>query len=42
MIVAFVDFKKAFDSVRHDKLIDCLKNQGVRGKFLASLKSMYQ
>ena len=42
LYVAFVDFKKAFDSVRHDKLLQCLISQGVRGKFLASLKSMYE
>ena len=42
LYVAFVDFRKAFDSVRHDKLLECLKVQGVKGKFLCSLKSMYQ
>ena len=23
----------AFDSVRHDKLLDCIRNQGIKGKF---------
>ena len=41
LYVAFVDFKKAFDSVRHDKMLECLKNNGVKGKFFASLRSMY-
>ena len=28
-IVAFADFRKAFDSVRHDKLLDCIRIQGI-------------
>ena len=31
LYVAFVDFRKAFDSVRHDKLLDCIRNQGIKG-----------
>jgi hypothetical protein len=41
LYVAFVDFKKAFDSVRHDKLLECLNMQGVRGRFLIAIKAMY-
>ena len=29
VIVAFADFRKTFDSVRHDKLSDCIRIQGV-------------
>ena len=28
VIVVFADFRKAFDSVRHDKLSDCIRIQG--------------
>ena len=41
LYVAFVDFKKAFDSVRHDKLLEYIRKQGVKGKFFASLSAMY-
>jgi hypothetical protein len=41
LYVAFVDFKKAFDSVRHGKLFECLIKTGVKGKFLEALKAMY-
>ena len=40
LYVAFVDFKKAFDSVHHDKLLQAMQ-KGVQGKFFASIKSMY-
>eukprot|EP00745_Piridium_sociabile_P025181 TRINITY_DN39889_c0_g1_i10.p1 TRINITY_DN39889_c0_g1~~TRINITY_DN39889_c0_g1_i10.p1 ORF type:complete len:335 (-),score=31.35 TRINITY_DN39889_c0_g1_i10:148-1152(-) len=42
LYVAFVDFKKAFDSVRHDRLLECIRNEGVKGKFFASLSAMYE
>ncbi|WP_294046725.1 reverse transcriptase family protein, partial [Thiolapillus sp.] len=41
LYVAFVDFRKAFDSVRHDKLLQAVQQEGVKGKFFASIKSMY-
>ena len=41
LYVAFVDFKKAFDSVNHAKLLEVLQNEGIGGKFLRILNSMY-
>ena len=36
-----MDFRKAFDSVRHDKLFQAVQQEGVKGTFFASIKSMY-
>ena len=41
LYVAFVDFRKAFDSVRHDKLLGCIRNQGIKGNFFGALRAMY-
>ena len=41
LYVAFVDFKKDFDSVHHDKLLQAMQKEGVQGKFFAPIKSMY-
>ena len=41
LYVAFADFKKAFDSVHHDKLLQAMQKEGVQGKFFAPIKSMY-
>jgi len=41
LYVAFVDFKKAFDSVRHDVLLNAINTEGITGKFFISLMSMY-
>ena len=41
MYCLFIDFKAAFDSVHHELLWHVLKKQGVKGKFLLTLKSMY-
>ena len=41
MYVAFVDFRKAFDSVRHCKLLEILQREGVSGKFAGAIKAMY-
>ena len=37
LYVAFVDFRKAFDSVWHDKLLDCIRNQGIKRKLFSAL-----
>ena len=39
--VLYVDFKKAFDSVVHQNLFNCLKNIGVSSKMLKILLSIY-
>ena len=41
LYVAFVDFKKAFDIVHHDKLLQAMQKEGVQGNPFASIKSMY-
>lgn len=41
MYVAFVDFKKAFDSVNRSKLFLVLARKGVKGHLLKSIKSIY-
>ena len=33
-VVLFIDFTKAFDTIPHKKLVECLKNIGIRGNFL--------
>ena len=38
---AFIDFKKAYDSVDRELLWKCLESMGVHGRFLESLKEMY-
>lgn len=40
--VAFVDFKKAFDSVNRSKLYYALLHEGVKGKLLQSIQSVYK
>ena len=42
MMVAFIDFSKAYDKVDRDKLWGCLEQLGVNGKFLDFLQSLYQ
>ena len=37
----FMDFRKAFESVHHDKLLQAMQKKGVKGKFFFSIKSMY-
>ena len=41
LYVAFVDFKKAFDSVHNNKLLQAMQKEGIQGKCFASIKSMY-
>jgi hypothetical protein len=42
LYVAFIDFKKAFDSVSRGKLWGVLRKNGIDGKMLQALKSMYK
>jgi hypothetical protein len=41
LYVVFVDFKKAFDTVRRDLMLDRCKQLGVHGQFLAALMLLY-
>ena len=41
LYVAFVDFKKAFDSVHHGKLFETIQKEGIKGKFYGALRAMY-
>ena len=42
LYVAFIDFKKAYDTVNRDKLLDRLNQVGISGLFLKNIESMYQ
>ena len=42
LYVAFIDFRKAFDSVSHKKLLQVAFNEGIRGKFFCALQVMYE
>ena len=37
----FINFSKAFDSIRHDKLWDAMQRKGITGKLMEIYKSMY-
>lgn len=39
---AFVDFRKAYDSVDRGILWECLEQLGIRGRMLAAVKDMYK
>lgn len=41
LFVCFVDFKKAYDSVRRDLMLQCLADMGVHGEMLHTVASMY-
>ena len=41
LYVAFIDFRKAFDSVNRNLLWNVLRKQGVKGKLYKSLRSVY-
>jgi hypothetical protein len=41
LFACFVDFQKAYDSVRRDLLMRCLADIGLRGSILTSIVSMY-
>ena len=38
----YVDFKKAFDTINHNKLLGCLVRHGIKGKIVNVFKSMYK
>ena len=40
-LAAFIDFSKAYDRVCRKKLWECLKGDGVSGKFLVMLQALY-
>ena len=42
LYVAFIDFKKAYDRVNHDVLLQRLKTLGINGIFLRNIESMYK
>ena len=42
LFVAFVDFKKAYDTVDRDLLLRQLKHLGINGLFLKNIASMYE
>ena len=37
----FIDFSKAFDSIRHDKLWESMERKGISGNYLKIFKSLY-
>ena len=41
MYVAFVDFREAFDSVRHCELLEAIRIEGVSGNFAGAIRAMY-
>ena len=42
LYMMFVDYKKAFDSVKHEKIWESLSNQGVPGKLVRIIKNVYK
>ena len=42
LYAAVVDLKNVFDSVHHDKLLEVVYNEGVKGNIFRTLKSMYK
>ena len=42
MLVAFIDFSKAYDKVNRDKSWSCLQSVGVKGSFLRFLQELYE
>ena len=41
MYICFIDYAKAFDRVKHEKLIDCLKDIGLDGKDIRVITNLY-
>ena len=42
LFTCFFDFRKAFDCIPRNKLLDKIESAGIKGKFLSILKSMYK
>ena len=42
LYMAFVDFKKAFDSVLHTALWQIMKKMGVNGQIIRPIRKLYQ
>ena len=42
LYMAFIDFKKAFDSVRHTALCEIMKKMGVSEQIISPLRKLYQ
>ena len=41
MYAAFIDFRKAFDSVKRETLWNVFQKNGINGKMLTMMKSIY-
>ena len=41
LYIAFVDYKKAFDSVEHKPILQTLKNQGIQNTYITLLANLY-
>ena len=41
LYLCFIDFSKAFDTVKHEKLIQMLQDINIDGKDLQLIKNMY-
>lgn len=42
MLIAFIDFSKAYNMVDREKLWSCLQSVGMHGKFLRFLQALYE
>ena len=42
LYVAFIDFKKAYDTVDRDILFERLRHLGINGTFYNNIKAMYK
>ena len=42
LYAAFIDFRKAYDSIDRSRLWDCLRGMGINGRILDSLMEMYR
>ena len=41
LYVAFIDLRKAFDSVKHDTLLNMLFSAGISNTFITEVKAIY-